>query len=224
MENKNITSPLTIVGLFSGIAEIAGTTVLAFLPLELQKIFIWFVIAFPTILLVSFFLTWNFNTKVLYPPDAYPNPDDFLKLMLHESDKVKAKVEKSFNDYGLVSGTILDELREMLKTQANITSATGCGGEKLAEEKIDSIVKKFNQVRTNASEDIANLFAENTEIINQGAIMMALSNVTELSYGQLLRKTKLSKTELDSALSALVNENLILCSQKGTMRNYRKEM
>ena len=40
---KKISNPLTIIGLFAGIAEVAGTVVLPFVSLELQKFFIWYV-------------------------------------------------------------------------------------------------------------------------------------------------------------------------------------
>lgn len=57
MTKDRITNPLTIVGIFSGIAEVAGTTVIAFLSQELQSIFIWYVMGFPILLVILFFVT-----------------------------------------------------------------------------------------------------------------------------------------------------------------------
>jgi hypothetical protein len=68
---KLIKNPLTVVGLFSSIAEVAGTIVLLKLPPELQSLFIWFVMLFPVLLVVAFFLTLNFNPTVLYAPSDF---------------------------------------------------------------------------------------------------------------------------------------------------------
>jgi len=54
---------------------------LPLLDLKLQSIFIWYVMLFPLILLVSFFLTWNFNSKVLYPPSEFKDEKNYLNLL-----------------------------------------------------------------------------------------------------------------------------------------------
>lgn len=53
---KRIKNPLTIIGLFAGIAEVAGTAVLPLVSLELQKFFVWYVMGFPVLLVVLFFI------------------------------------------------------------------------------------------------------------------------------------------------------------------------
>lgn len=56
MNNKNkVQNPLTIIAIFAGIAELAGTTVLLGLPLEIQRVFVWFVMVFPIGLVAAFF-------------------------------------------------------------------------------------------------------------------------------------------------------------------------
>ena len=54
-DGTRVQNPLTIIAIFAGIAEIAGTTVLLGLPLEIQRVFVWFVISFPFLLVVAFF-------------------------------------------------------------------------------------------------------------------------------------------------------------------------
>ncbi len=44
------------------IAEVAGTVVLPLVSGDLQRIFIWYVIGLPILLVVLFFITLNFNT------------------------------------------------------------------------------------------------------------------------------------------------------------------
>ena len=45
MYMRKVSNPLTIIGIFAGIAEVAGTAVLPLMSEPLQKIFIWYVIS-----------------------------------------------------------------------------------------------------------------------------------------------------------------------------------
>ncbi len=78
--------------MFAGIAEISGTIVLPFISSENQFIYIWFLMLFPSILVCVFFLTLNFNHKVLYAPSDYKNEDNFVKSL--KTATVKEKKEK----------------------------------------------------------------------------------------------------------------------------------
>lgn len=76
-----IKNPLTIIAIFAAIAEISGTIVLPFIAAANQAIYVWFLIVFPILLIVLFFLTLNFNHKVLYAPSDYQNEDNFLRSL-----------------------------------------------------------------------------------------------------------------------------------------------
>jgi hypothetical protein len=76
-----IKNPLTIIAMFAAIAEISGTVVLPFISLSSQSTYVWFLIVFPTLLIVFFFVTLNFNHRVLYAPSDYKNEDNFLKSL-----------------------------------------------------------------------------------------------------------------------------------------------
>jgi len=84
---RKISNPLTIIAIFAGLAEINGTVVLGLVPENLQEIFLWFIILFPSILVVVFFLTLNYNPKVLYAPSDFSNEEKFLKNMRSGSEK-----------------------------------------------------------------------------------------------------------------------------------------
>jgi hypothetical protein len=75
---KRVSNPLTIIAIFAGFAEIAGTFVLPFLDGQNQNIFLWFVMLFPALLVVCFFMTLNFNHKVLYAPSDFRSDESFL--------------------------------------------------------------------------------------------------------------------------------------------------
>jgi hypothetical protein len=77
---KKISNPLTIIAIFAGLAEVSGTVVLPFLKDDSQSLYVWFLMAFPTLLILLFFITLNFNYKVLYAPSDFKDEDNFLKL------------------------------------------------------------------------------------------------------------------------------------------------
>lgn len=83
---KQIKNPLTIIGMFAGLAEVAGTVVLPFVEKELQGLFIWYIMGFPTLLVVLFFITLNKNPKVLYAPSDFEDESNFMKLLMDASN------------------------------------------------------------------------------------------------------------------------------------------
>jgi hypothetical protein len=77
---KKINNPLTIIAFFAALAEVNATVALGLIDKNLHYIFIWFIIGFPTILVICFFLTLNFNTKVMYSPSDYKEDKSFMDL------------------------------------------------------------------------------------------------------------------------------------------------
>src|SRR5215208_3382221 len=78
---KAVNNPLTIIAIFAALAEVAGTVALGIVAKEMQIIFIWFVMLFPTLLVVLFFVTLNFNPKVLYAPSDFRDEENFLNVL-----------------------------------------------------------------------------------------------------------------------------------------------
>lgn len=83
MEDKisTVKNPLTVIAIFAGTTEISGTAILPFLEPNNQNIYLWFLMIFPLILILLFFLTLNFNHKVLYAPSDFSNEDNFVDLI-----------------------------------------------------------------------------------------------------------------------------------------------
>ena len=71
-------SPLSIIALFSSLAEIASTTAMFALPTHLQEIFIWFIMGFPAALILGFFITLNLNPRVLYAPSDFKDENNYM--------------------------------------------------------------------------------------------------------------------------------------------------
>jgi len=74
-----VSNPLTIIAVFSGLAEGLATVSLINLPIELQEKFIYFVMAFPTLLVLLFFWVLVFRTRALYAPSDFDNEENYLK-------------------------------------------------------------------------------------------------------------------------------------------------
>ncbi len=87
---KSISNPLTIIAIFAALAEINATVSIGLVDKELQATFIWFVILLPTLLITLFFLTLNFNTKVIYAPSDYKDDTSFYKMLVGEPKPDKA--------------------------------------------------------------------------------------------------------------------------------------
>lgn len=82
---STIKNPLTVIAIFAGIAEVSGSAVLPFISETNQQTYIWFLMLFPFALIILFFVTLNWNYKVLYAPSDFENEDNFLNL-LHKKE------------------------------------------------------------------------------------------------------------------------------------------
>lgn len=100
-----IRNPLTVIAMFAGIAEVSGTVVLPFVDKSNQFLFICFLISFPLMLVLSFFLTLNFNNKVLYAPSDYKDERNYITINKYDMSrqrKVEVEVMRNFREDNLL--------------------------------------------------------------------------------------------------------------------------
>ncbi|MCB9833047.1 MAG: hypothetical protein H6807_11300 [Planctomycetes bacterium] len=76
-----VRNPLTIIGAFAALAEIFGTIVLPKISEHNQSTYMWFLIVFPSALVLLFFVTLNFNHRVLYAPSDFRDESNFFRRM-----------------------------------------------------------------------------------------------------------------------------------------------
>jgi hypothetical protein len=74
--STRIINPITVIALFAGLSEASATTVLPYLDGDTRQAYIWFLIIFPSALVILFFLTLNFNPKALYVPPEFHTPEN----------------------------------------------------------------------------------------------------------------------------------------------------
>ena len=77
-----VKNPLTVIAIFAGLAEVSGTVVLPLVAPETQKMFIWFLMAFPVLLVVLFFVTLLLKHHVLYAPADFRTDESFTGLLV----------------------------------------------------------------------------------------------------------------------------------------------
>ncbi len=82
LQVSKISNPLTLIAVFASLAEVVATAVLPTLEGPVQDQFVWFVMLFPVLLVGLFFLTLNFNNKVLYAPGDYEDEANFLRTLV----------------------------------------------------------------------------------------------------------------------------------------------
>lgn len=87
----HIKNPLSVIAIFAAIAEISGTTVLPFIEANNQSIYIWFLMLFPTLLVGIFFVTLNFNHRVLYAPSDYRDENNFIASFVNARPEEQSK-------------------------------------------------------------------------------------------------------------------------------------
>ncbi|NMP30030.1 winged helix-turn-helix transcriptional regulator [Thalassotalea sp. M1531] len=113
-----VSNPLTIIAIFAGLAEALATVALIQLPESIQSIFVYFVMAFPTGIVLLFFAVLYFKNTVLYAPGDYANQDHYL-----EANQVKETLSQKFD-------AIFSEINK--------------SGERLTKEEIDNAKNSLN--------------------------------------------------------------------------------
>lgn len=90
----HLLNPISVIAMFAALCEASATTVLPYLDDENRQVYLWFLIVFPSALVVMFFLTLNFNNKVLYGPQrdaSKPTPcsaSDLLAEVLKQGRRL----------------------------------------------------------------------------------------------------------------------------------------
>lgn len=122
---KRINNPLTIIAIFAALAEVNATIAISLIDKSLHYIFIWFIIGFPTLLVILFFVTLNYNTGVMYSPSDYREDKTFLDS-LYGQVKGKSVTETESNTIRVLEafeGKILGLIDEKIssKAEANLS-------------------------------------------------------------------------------------------------------
>ncbi|MGV0878692.1 hypothetical protein V6767_16260 [Martelella sp. FLE1502] len=138
MSGKNsIRNPLTIIAIFAGIAEISGTGVLPFISQDNQRLYIWFLIFFPSMLVFLFFATLNFNRSVLYAPSDWQDETNFFRRfskatdeeLASKAEEEKIETEKNGESDLVAADGIEGTVEEPAQSDAKVTITAPVGSQ-----------------------------------------------------------------------------------------------
>lgn len=161
-KTKFISNPLTIIAIFAALAEVNATVSIGLVDKDLQGTFIWFIIVFPTLLVLLFFITLNFNTKVIYAPSDYKDDNSFHKMLLGEP-----KPDKEINsDKDIIKKT----LKELGIKEKEVKSETF---------SVSETVSYLFSVRYNIEKEIRRITAKKFEDERPRGLMMMLPKLVE---------------------------------------------
>lgn len=76
----HIKNPLTIIAIFAALVEIGSIFVLPFLSTPIQSIYLYFLMGFPILLVILFFVVLIFKTWVLYGPSDFQDDSTFASF------------------------------------------------------------------------------------------------------------------------------------------------
>lgn len=146
-----IKNPLTIIAIFAGIAEISGTAVLPFVSSDNQRLYIYFLIFFPSLLVSLFFWTLNCNHSVLYAPSDWKDEANFFRKFSSISEKEeKEKIEEEVREVIRLpvndSTLIVEEGEEISReglTEKTTETATDISATSMADQKKNISLKGF---------------------------------------------------------------------------------
>ncbi|GEK16187.1 ArsR family transcriptional regulator [Aliivibrio fischeri] len=170
-----VSNLLTIIAIFAGVAEVFASGSLVLLPLEIQTIFVYFVMAFPLIIIAAFFGILVMKPHVLYAPSDFANEENFVAangIGKALSAKVDEVVESVKRESPGLSNTALDTIRKNLKHSVKF----------IAEESYEQMVLDYlkshpsNGYTTSAISDLLSLNLQSvigilTKLENDGMVV-----------------------------------------------------
>ncbi|HFQ5129953.1 hypothetical protein CGK17_23020 [Vibrio parahaemolyticus] len=100
-----VSNPLTIIAIFAGVAEAMAAVALVNLPLEIQHIFVYFVIAFPVLIVILFFTVLIFKNTALYAPSDFEDQVHYLEIH-NLNEKVGMTLDEVLTDVSKRGGEL----------------------------------------------------------------------------------------------------------------------
>lgn len=146
---RRINNPLTIIAIFAALAEVNATIAIGLVDPSLHNIFIWFVMGFPTLLVTLFFITLNYNTKVMYSPSDFKDDKTFVQSLY---GKINSNEKEKDNLIESIGG---------LEKRINETIEKQFGELSLDNPKLEEEIRKIkNQLKDSTDENIREFISE----------------------------------------------------------------
>ncbi|MEZ5324226.1 MAG: helix-turn-helix domain-containing protein [Verrucomicrobiales bacterium] len=213
---NHVSNPLTVIAIFAGLAEVAGSIALVAVDPSIQSTFVWFVMFFPIGLVVLFFATLNFNPRVLYAPSDFKDEENFLSALAG-----KQKVEKQFGEVfkqiertqrKLIESTLAEVGKEQDPTsQEELKQAI--------ESQLDKIREKLDQTKVTADEYVVSSVFPQSHL--QSRILEQVAGSEDgVTAGELSAELGMSTQAVARALHRLLDRGLLVRSGLARLSRY----
>lgn len=214
---KTISNPLTVIAIFAALAEVAGTVALSLVDKELQSIFVWFVMLFPTLIVSLFFITLNFNPKVLYAPSDFKDEENFLNSM-YGANQLSISLKEVDEQIGESSKTLFEEIASKIQTQNENTHSEL---KQLIESEFNRVRNRVEHTRETA-EDIQKLsYDDLPKSAFQAQIIFIMTRAgRNLTAEEISEATNMSLSATKRSLEKLGKRNIVL-NEGGEPNSYK---
>jgi hypothetical protein len=207
---KAVNNPLTIIAIFAALAEVAGTVALGLVDKPLQQTFVWFVMGFPTLLVALFFVTLNFNPKVLYAPSDFKDEENFINTLIG-TQRVSQSLDEVTRQVEEAKSQILSQAVEQVTA---VGSAERAKLANILDRQLKRIESKIESARQ-AAEEVAYDATEAAtrqsylESVILGLLMMKKAPMSPTEMARFRLNSGLSHSGLSALLAGLVDRGLV---------------
>lgn len=210
---NRINNPLTIVAIFAGLAEIAGSVVLVAVPYTIQQIFVWFVMGFPALLVVLFFITLNVNRSALYAPSDFNSDENYLKT-LSSNRRALVEIEQAESQ---LNGLRADLLSTTTKDPANAVEVRDSDVVHQIEQKLEQFQQHLEGARASTNEATATILARRSrdQILAEKVLRFVTEADHPVSITETARAEGLSTDTVRRILFRLESEGRIERAETG---------
>lgn len=174
-----------------------------FLEPENQSTYIWFLMFFPPFLVGLFFITLNFNHKVLYAPSDYKDEDNFFKSLKYASinerqEKINAEInELTSND---------DESQDALAIKEESNTDNTQIKEPTLENEDESFLRTESNDQEKTTQDIAPRDHQHNNY--KSTILNKILKAENLSLNYLSKELRIN-LQRDLVIKTESNESII---------------
>jgi hypothetical protein len=136
---SHVRNPLTVIAIFAGLAEVSGTVVLPFLEHDTQRTYVWFLMIFPCLLVLLFFITLFLKHYVLYAPSDFR--DDKLFADLFVTGSGAQRVNKLHEEAALEAAAEVPEPAELPEIPLQLPPVAASANQISAKEVLNRDVR-----------------------------------------------------------------------------------
>lgn len=191
---NHVSNPLTVIAIFAGLAEVAGSIALVAVDPSIQSTFVWFVMLFPVGLVLFFFATLNFNPRVLYAPSDFKDEENFLAALAGKQ-KVQKQFDEVFNQLEKSQRQLIESTLAELGKDLNPASQEEL--KNTIEAQLNKIREKLDQTKVSADEYVvSSVFPQShlqsqiityLEVCDEGVNANEISSELGMGYKAVLK-------------------------------------